>query len=123
MTLPKAIVDGLSGIVGATSVLTKPEDVIPYGFDGTAVLRQVPAAVVFPKTTEAASPCVTFAVAQSLPIVTRGSGTGLSGGAVPTSGSLVVCLTHMNRILDLDPRNLVLRAQPGVTTLAIDEAA
>ncbi len=123
MSLPKTIADGLSGIVGAASVLTKPEDVIPYGFDGTAALRQVPAAVVFPKTTDDVSRCVTFAVAQSLPIVTRGSGTGLSGGAVPSAGSVVMCLTHMNRILNLDAKNLVLRTQPGVTTLAIDEAA
>jgi len=123
MPLPKAIADGLSGIVGAASVLTRPEDVIPYGFDGTAALRQVPAAVVFPKTTEDVSRCVQFAVSQSVPIVTRGSGTGLSGGAVPTKDSLVLCLTHMNRILDVDARNLVLRTQPGVTTLAIDEAA
>jgi glycolate oxidase len=123
MTLAKAITDGLSGIVGAASVLTKPEDVIPYGFDGTAALRQVPAAVVFPKTTEDVSRCVQFAVSQSLPIVTRGSGTGLSGGSVPSAGSVVMCLTHMNRILEIDPRNLVLRTQPGVTTLTIDEAA
>jgi len=123
MPLPKAIADGLSGIVGAASVLTKPEDVIPYGFDGTAALRQVPAAVVFPRSTEDVSRCVQFAVSQSLPIVTRGSGTGLSGGAVPSSDSLVLCMTHMNRILELDPKNLVLRTQPGVTTLAIDEAA
>ena len=123
MPLPKAIADGLSGIVGAASVLTRPEDVIPYGFDGTAALRQVPAAVVFPKTTDDVSRCVQFAVSQSLPIVTRGSGTGLSGGAVPANDSLVLCLTHMNRILDVDAKNLVLRTQPGVTTLAIDEAA
>ena len=123
MALPKAIADGLSGIVGPASVLTSPEDVIPYGFDGTAALRQVPAAVVFPKTTEDVSRCVQFAVSQSVPIVTRGSGTGLSGGAVPTSDSLVLCLTHMNRILEVDAKNLVLRTQPGVTTLAIDEAA
>ena len=123
MPLPKAIADGLSGIVGAASVLTQPEDVIPYGFDGTAALRQVPAAVVFPKTTEDVSRCVQFAVSQSLPIVARGSGTGLSGGAVPTGDSLVLCLTHMNRILEVDAKNLVLRTQPGVTTLAIDEAA
>jgi glycolate dehydrogenase FAD-linked subunit len=123
MSLPKAIADGLSGIVGAASVLTRPEDVIPYGFDGTAALRQVPAAVVFPKTTEDVSRCVTFAASQSLPIVTRGSGTGLSGGAVPTSGSVVMCMAHMNRIIEIDSRNLVVRTQPGVTTLAIDEAA
>ena len=123
MPLPQAISDALTSIVGAGSVLTKPEDIIPYSFDGTAALRQVPAAVVLPQNTGEVSRCVKFAVAQSLPIVTRGSGTGLSGGSVPSSGSVVLCLARMNRILDVDPRNLVLRTQPGVTTLAIDEAA
>ena len=117
MSLPRGIADGLTSIVGAGSVLTKPEDIIPYSFDGTAALRQMPLAVVFPHTTEDVSRCVTFAVAQSVPIVTRGSGTGLSGGSVPSSGSVVLCLAQMNKILDIDPKNLVLRTQPGVTTL------
>lgn len=123
MSLPQGIADGLTSIVGAGSVLTKPEDVIPYSFDGTAALRQMPAAVVFPQSTEDVSRCVKFAVAQSIPIVTRGSGTGLSGGSVPSADSVVLCLAQMNKILDIDPRNLVLRTQPGVTTLTIDEAA
>jgi glycolate oxidase len=123
MALTQAITDGFTSIVGAASVLTQPEDIIPYSFDGTAALRQLPAAVVFPQTTEDVSRCVQFAGAQSLAIVTRGSGTGLSGGSVPSSGSVVLCMTQMNKILDIDPRNLVLRTQPGVTTLAIDDAA
>src|SRR6476646_7564486 len=123
MALTQAITDGFTSIVGAASVLTQPEDIIPYSFDGTAALRQLPAAVVFPHTTEDVSRCVQFAAAQSLPIVTRGSGTGLSGGSVPSPGSVVLCLAQMNKILDIDPKNLVLRTQPGVTTLAIDEAA
>ena len=123
MALTQAITDGFTSIVGAASVLTQPEDIIPYSFDGTAALRQLPAAVVFPQTTEDVSRCVQFAGAQSLAIVTRGSGTGLSGGSVPSAGSVVLCMTQMNRILDIDPRNLVLRTQPGVTTLAIDDAA
>jgi len=123
MPLSKDVAAGLADIVGAGSVLTKPEDIIPYSFDGTAALRQMPSAVVFPHTTEDVSRCVKFAVAQAVPIVTRGSGTGLSGGSVPSSGSVVLCLVQMNKILDIDPRNLVLRTQPGVTTLAIDEAA
>jgi len=123
MALTQAITDGFASIVGAASVLTQPEDIIPYSFDGTAALRQLPAAVVFPQTTEDVSRCVQFAGAQSLAIVTRGSGTGLSGGSVPSSGSVVLCMTQMNKILDIDPRNLVLRTQPGVTTLAIDDAA
>src|SRR4029078_1141804 len=123
MSLSQTIADGLSHIVGAKSVLTKPEDIIPYSFDGTAALRQPPYAVVFPHTAEDVSRCLTFAVTHSLPIATRGSGTGLSGGSVPSEGSVVLCLVQMNKILDIDPRNLVLRTQPGVTTLAIDEAA
>src|SRR3990170_2499972 len=123
MPLSAAITDGLASILGAGSVLTRPEDIIPYGFDGTAALRQVPGAVVFPRTTEEVARCVEFAAARSLPIVTRGAGTGLSGGSVPSAGSIVLCLAQMNAILDLDPRNLTLRAQPGVVTLAIDEAA
>src|SRR3954465_4543680 len=105
MALPQPIVDGLVDILGAGSVLTKPEDIIPYSFDGTAALRQMPAAGVFPQTTEDVSPCGTVAAPQSLPIVTRGSGTGLSGGSIPTQDSIVLCLTQMNRILDIDPRN------------------
>jgi glycolate oxidase len=123
MALTQAITDGFTSIVGAASVLTQPEDIIPYSFDGTAALRQLPAAVVFPQTTQHVARCVQFAGAQSLAIVTRGSGTGLSGGSVPSAGSVVLCLAQMNTILDIDPRNLVLRTQPGATTLAIDEAA
>jgi glycolate oxidase len=123
MALTRAITDGFTSIVGAASVLTQPEDIIPYSFDGTAALRQLPAAVVFPQTTDDVSRCVQFAGAQSLAIVTRGSGTGLSGGSVPSAGSVVLCMAQMNKILDIDPRNLVVRTQPGVTTLAIDDAA
>src|SRR6476619_8379522 len=123
MPLSTSMLDGLSGIVGASRVLTKPEDVIPYGFDGTAALKHRPDAVVFPRTTDDVSRCVKLAASESVPIVTRGSGTGLSGGSVPSEGAMVMCLAHMNAILDVDPRNLTLRAQPGVTTIAIDEAA
>jgi glycolate oxidase len=123
MPLPEATVGALISIVGADSVLVAPEDLVPYSFDGTAALRQRPEAVVFPRTTAQVSECVSTAVAAGIPIVTRGSGTGLSGGSVPTPGSLVLCLVHMNEILDVDPRNLTLRAQPGVITQRIDEAA
>ena len=123
MPLSDAILDGLTGIVGPGQVLTKPEDVIPYGFDGTAALQQRPEAVVFPLSTSDVSRCVQLAASESVPIVTRGSGTGLSGGSVPSEGAMVMCLAQMNAILDVDPRNLTLRAQPGVTTITIDEAA
>jgi len=117
------MLERLSGIVGPTRVLTKPEDVIPYGFDGTAALKHRPEAVVFPRTTDDVSRCVQLAASGGVPVVTRGSGTGLSGGSVPSDGAMVMCLAQMNAILDVDPRNLTLRAQPGVTTITIDEAA
>ncbi len=110
-------------IVGTDQVITQKVDLIPYGFDGTAELRQLPAAVVFPATTSEVALCVKEAGRQNIPIVTRGSGTGLSGGSVPLEGSLVICLLRLDQILDLDIRNLTIRVQPGVITKDIDAAA
>ena len=123
MPLPPSLVSALQAAVGHSSVLTEAEDVLPYSFDGTAALRERPRAVVFPRTAEQVAACVRLAAAEQVPIVTRGSGTGLSGGSVPSPGSLVLCLAQMNAILDVDPRNLTLRAQPGAITARIDEAA
>jgi glycolate oxidase len=117
------IIEALSSVVGADRVLTRPEDLVPYSFDGTAALKQRPAAVVFPRSTEQVARCVRAAAQSGTAIVTRGSGTGLSGGSVPTPGCLVLCLTQMDAILAVDPRNLTLRAQPGAITQRIDEAA
>jgi len=121
--LQASLIESLSGVVGGDAVLTRAEDLVPYSFDGTAALKTRQAAVVFPQTTTQVSDCVKLAAASGTPIVTRGSGTGLSGGSVPTEGSLVVCLTKMDAILDVDPRNLTLTAQPGAITQRIDEAA
>ena len=104
-------------------MLTKLEDVLPYSFDGTAALRQRPAPSCSRAPVEDVAGCVKLAAAHSVPIVTRGSGTGLSGGSVPQSDSLVLCLAQMNAIVDVDPRNLTLRAQAGAITQTIDEAA
>src|SRR5688572_4010793 len=123
MPLTTSTVDALAAIVGADRLLTQAEDLIPYSFDGTAALKQRPDAVIFPRTAGEVAACVRLAATAGVPIVTRGSGTGLSGGSVPTPGSMVLCLAQMNAILDLDPRNLTLRAQPGAITQRIDEAA
>ena len=113
----------LAAIVGADQVLSAREDLLPYAFDGTAALKQLPDAVVFPKTTAEVAACVELAAENRIPIVTRGSGTGLSGGSVPLEGCLVICLVRMDAIFEVDPRNLTLTAQPGAITLKIDEAA
>jgi glycolate oxidase len=123
MPLSLSTLEQLSAIVGQESVLFQAEDLIPYSFDGTAALKQRPDAVVFPRTTQEVSDCVRLAGAGRIPVVTRGSGTGLSGGSVPSPGSLVLCLARMNAILEVDPKNLTLCAQPGAITQRIDEAA
>lgn len=117
-----AFVESLKKIVSADRVLTASEDVVPYAFDGTAALKQRPGAVVFPLTTEEVASCVRLARDRSVPVVTRGSGTGLSGGSVPLSGCLVLCLVKMDKLIELDEKNLTLRAQSGVITKEIDDA-
>jgi len=117
------IIETLTSSLGADNVLTRAEDLVPYSFDGTAALNERAGVVVFPQTTAQVAECVRLAAASRIPIVARGSGTGLSGGSVPVPGCLVLCLTKMDAILAIDPRNLMLRAQPGAITQRIDEAA
>lgn len=109
--------------LGAERVLTKPEDLAVYAYDGTPVLRQNPACVVFPKTTAEVAACVKAARDARAPIVTRGSGTGLSGGSVPMAGCVVLCLADMNQIGEVDARNLTINVEAGAITQQVDEAA
>jgi glycolate oxidase len=109
--------------VGAEQVLTSPEDTIPYGFDGTAALKGPVGVVVHPGSTEEVAAVVKLANEFSIAIVTRGSGTGLSGGSVPSEGCIVLCLTRLDKIISVDAANLTVRAQCGVITAAIDAAA
>ena len=118
-----AVLARLRDIVGAENVLTSPEDTIPYGFDGTAALKGPVGVVVLPGSTQEISEVVKLAAARSLAIVTRGSGTGLSGGSVPSEGCIVLCLTRLDKILSVDAANLTVRAQCGAITAAIDAAA
>lgn len=104
-------------------VRDRPEELIPYSFDGTAVLHRLPMAVVFPKTTAEVSACLQWSAQKKVPVVTRGSGTGLSGGSVPVAGSIVLGLSKMDKILEVDPANLTLQAESGAITSAVTEAA
>jgi glycolate oxidase len=117
------LIEELTQILGQSQVLTDKEDLIPYSFDGTAVLKQMPRAVVFPRSAAEVSAVLKLAGRHGVPIVARGSGTGLSGGSVPSPGSVVLCLTAMDRLLELDARNFTLRAQAGVSTQSICDAA
>jgi glycolate oxidase len=121
--LAKELIDDLRRLVGSSNVFTEPEDLIPYSFDGTAAMRQMPGCVVFVRSAEEVSNILKLANATKTAIVTRGSGTGLSGGSVPSLDCVVLCTVRMDKILELDRANLVMLVQPGVTTLQIADAA
>ncbi len=123
MALGQNIIAELRSKVGAENVLTAAEDLIPYSFDGTAALRQMPGCVVFATSARAVSQVLQVASASGAAVVTRGSGTGLSGGSLPTEDCIVLCLARMQRILELDRANLTLLAEAGATTLQIADAA
>jgi glycolate oxidase len=110
-------------IVGPENVLTSREDLIPYSFDGTAALQKMPGCVVFAKTREQVASLLQFANQTKTPVVTRGSGTGLSGGSLPVANCIVLCLVKMDQILELDQANLTLLAEAGAITQSISDAA
>jgi glycolate oxidase len=109
--------------LGQGRVLVAAEDLIPYSFDGTAALQQMPLAVVFPETAAEVAAVLKLAQETGTPVVTRGSGTGLSGGSVPLKDSVVLCLVKLNQILELDGKNLTILVEPGVITQQVAEAA
>ena len=123
MAVAEKILSGLQRLVGGENVLTAPEDLIPYSFDGTAGMQQLPGCVVFAKTTEQVAGVLKQANETRTAIVTRGSGTGLSGGSLPSPDCIVLCTVKMDRILELDRANLTLLVEPGVTTLKVADAA
>jgi glycolate oxidase len=123
MNEPKSWIQPLRDIVGAPNLLTSREDLLAYAFDGTPALRQEPAAVVFVKTPGQVQQILRLANEARLPVVTRGSGTGLSGGSIPVAGGIVLCTAKMDRILEVDAANLTLLTEPGATTVQIADAA
>jgi len=121
--LDQSNLNKLRDIVGAENVLTSREDLIPYAFDGTAAMKEMPGSVVFAVSTEQISAVLKLANDTETPVVTRGSGTGLSGGSVPAADCIVLCTVKMGAILEVDAANLTMTVEPGVTTIQIAEAA
>jgi len=113
----------LADIVGAANVLTSPEERVVYSYDATAMLSHRPEAIVFAETAEQIAGTLKLANTAGFKIVPRGSGTNLSGGTIPGENCVVLVTVKMDRILELDPRNLTIRVQPGVLTGKIDEVA
>lgn len=112
----------LRAVVGGERVITEPERLLAYESDGLLAYRAQPAAVVLPADTGEVSRVVAILHAAGLPIVPRGAGTGLSGGALPVEGGVVVGTARMNRILEVDPENRTARLQPGVVNADLTRA-
>jgi glycolate oxidase len=109
----------LSGICGAEAVLHEPLQLLTYECDALPHLRQVPAVVVLPQSAEQVQAIVRVCAREKIPFVARGHGTGLSGGALPVAGGIVISLARLNRVLEIDIPNRRVVVEPGVTNLEI----
>ncbi len=108
------LIEELRGIVGAAGVVDNPVALMTYDADGCMMDTGEPEVAVLPTSTEQVSAIVRLAARYGLPVVPRGAGTGLSGGATPMSGGIVVSTVRMDRILQVDARNGRVLCQPGV---------
>ncbi|MEX0785974.1 MAG: FAD-linked oxidase C-terminal domain-containing protein [Dehalococcoidia bacterium] len=115
------MIRSLERAIGNEAVLWRPEQLLAFEYDGT-IERAQPQAVVFPTSAEQVAEVVRIALDAGLPVVPRGAGTGLSGGAVAALGGVVVALTRMKRILEVDTENRLAVVEPGVVNLELSKA-
>ena len=118
-----AAIAALRAILPPQGLLQAEEEVRPYECDGLTAYRQLPLLVALPETEEQLVAVLKLCHAMQLPVVARGAGTGLSGGATPVAQGVVLSLAKFMRILEIDPVARTARVQPGVRNLAISEAA
>lgn len=117
-----ALVAKLKAILPEANVLSATEDMRPYETDGLSVYRQIPLIVALPETEEQVRQVLKLCYEINVPVVARGQGTGLSGGALPHAQGVLLSMTKFMRILSIDPVARLARVQPGVRNLAISEA-
>lgn len=116
------IIADLRAIVPGEGVIDTETEMRPFESDGVTAYRQMPLTVVLPSTTEQVSKVLAYAHANGIPVVPRGAGTSLSGGALPLADGILLGMGKFNRILDIDFANRTVVAQPGVTNLGITTA-
>src|SRR5881409_654734 len=116
------IVTALRAIVPGEGVIDSSAEMVPYESDGLMSYRQPPMVVVLPDTTEQVSQVLKYCFEQGIKVVPRGSGTSLSGGALPLADAVLLGLGKFKRIREIDFDNRVVVTEPGVTNLAISEA-
>ena len=122
MSRPDPFIDSLRRILPPTRLLLDEDERAPYECDGLSLLREPPLAVAIPDDIDELKAILATAREHRVPIVTRGAGTGLSGGARPSGDALLVSMARFNHILAIDEDNLSAVVEPGVRNLAISEA-
>ncbi|MHB8404606.1 MAG: FAD-linked oxidase C-terminal domain-containing protein [Gammaproteobacteria bacterium] len=120
---PATLFTDLRAALPGDALLTREEELRPYECDGLTAYRALPLAVALPRTVEEVVSVLRLCRARGVPVVARGAGTGLSGGALPHAEGVVLSLARFNRILEIDPLARSARVEPGVRNLAISEAA
>jgi glycolate oxidase len=119
----RAVLAALGAVLPASALLYEAEDLRPYECDGLSAYRQLPLVVALPDTEEQVVAILQACQRLGVPVVARGAGTGLSGGALPHRHGVLLSLARFKRILRLDPLARSAVVQPGVRNLAISEAA
>src|SRR5687767_13500707 len=120
--LKPAIIEELQRLVGPANLLTAPEEKLVYECDGLTMFKATPEVVVFPTSTPQLAEVVHLAHREHIPFVARGGGTGLSGGALAVEGGMMIALTKLNRIQEIDLDNQRAVVEPGVVNLWITQA-
>ena len=117
-----SLVSALRAFLPREAVLHHDDELRPYECDGLSAYRAVPLMVVLPETTEQVQRILSLCSERKIPVVARGAGTGLSGGALPLPDGILLSLAKFSRILEIDRVNRTARVQPGVRNLAISQA-
>jgi glycolate oxidase len=116
------IIADLKELVGPDGIVSDQRELVPFETDGFIACRNLPLAVALPRSTAEVSALLKYCARYDIPVVPRGAGTSLSGGAIPQEDALVIALTRMNRIVDVDYANRTATVQAGVTNLSISDA-
>ena len=115
------IISALSQIVPEDSLIHDERELVPYETDAFTAYRRVPLAVVLPETTEQAAAVMKYCSSEGVPVIPRGAGTSLAGGAIPQEDAVVIGVSKMNQVLSVDYQNRVARVQAGVTNLRVSD--
>ncbi len=121
MILNSAVINEITRIVGHEHLLTTQDVMDEYASDGTR-LQYMPEAVAFPADNEQVSLILKLATKEGFPVIPRGAGSGMSGGALPVQGGLVLAMNRFDRILSIDQDNLICKVEPGVITADLQDA-